>query len=218
MTLETPHHIEVQLVESLDELASVRDAWHKLLARALPGRDFFYRLEMLQALLPVHAAGRRSPFLLLAYEAGELVGALPLVLDRKPLSRMCVRVLNLWGDDGSALSVEGDIPLLGDAHRIMSAFRAALLGPLRPRFDVLVLGYLRGDAIALPALLATFPDAHFTPESLTAHHLELPADFALYRSTRNGSRLRELGRRRRKFESAHDVSLAGHFDAERRTT
>ena len=195
----------MQLVESLDQLAEIRDEWHTLLSQTLPGRDLFYRVDMLRAMAPVHAAGRRSPFVLLAREAGVLVGAMPLVLDRKPLSRAGVRVLSLWGGDGSALSVEGGLPVRGDPEHVVMAMHDALVGELRSRFDLLEFGYLRGDCVALPALRRIFATAEWAEEPLTSHHLQFTATFAEYRATRSGSRVRELGRLKRKLEAAHAV-------------
>jgi CelD/BcsL family acetyltransferase involved in cellulose biosynthesis len=202
--------LRIELVESLDALAVHADEWHRLLAAALPGRDFWYRLPMLRAMAPVHASGVRSPFLLLVWRAEQLVGALPLVLERKSWTRAGVRIARLWGGDGSALGVEGDVPVLGDSaeqSRIVRAMRDALRGPLRHRFDVLDLGYLRADSAALPALQREFADAEWTPENLTSHHLELTSSFQEYRAGRSSGRLRELGRLRRKLERAHETEF-----------
>nr|MCU0635378.1 hypothetical protein [Gemmatimonadaceae bacterium] len=48
--------IRIELLESLDALAVHADAWHALLEAAIPGRGFFYRVPMLRAMAPVHAA------------------------------------------------------------------------------------------------------------------------------------------------------------------
>ena len=198
--------VEVSLVESLDELAEPTGAWDALLDAALPGRGLFLRLAMLRATQGVHASGTRSPFILLARRAGALVGALPLVLDRKPTTRAGLRLLSLWGDDGSALGFEEDLPLLGDPASLLRAFRAALLGPLRDRFDVMRLGYLRADSRCLTALRDVFFDGEWSEEPLTAHTLDLSTSFEAYRATRSGSALRKLSQRRRKLHAAHEVT------------
>lgn len=200
--------LRVDLIESLDALEAHADAWHALLEAAIPGRSLFYRLPMLRAMAPVHAppqhaGGRRSPFFLLAWRGDTLVGGLPLVLEHKPLSRAGVRILRLWGGDGSSLGLEGDLPLMGDARAVLGAFDAALRDGLRHRYDLLVLGYLRGDAAAGAALRDAWPDATWTAEALTAHHIDLTAGFAAYRASRPASRLRELARRKRKLAEAH---------------
>jgi hypothetical protein len=207
--------IRVQLVESLAALAPHADAWTALLERAAPGRGFYYRPEALAAMAPIHApprhtGGRRSPFLLLAWRGEALVGALPLVLEQKPLHKIGLRRLLLWGGDGSAMGFEGELPLAGhDTERLATcrALRDALAGPLAGRFHRLELGYLRGDSPALPALRATFADGAWSDEPLVSHHAELADGLEAWRATRRSGRLRELGRLRRRLEAAHTVHM-----------
>lgn len=208
--------LRVELVESLDALAAHEAAWHGLLEAALPGRGFFYRLPMLRAMAPVHApaqhpGGRRSPFFLLAWRGEALVGGLPLVLERKRVTRAGVRRLLAWAGDGSAVGAETDVPMLGDAAargEIAAAFRHALLaGPGAGRFDLLDVQNFREDSPARPALEAAFADGRWQEEPFTSHHVALDGDFASYRAGRSGSRLRELGRLRRRLEGAHTVEI-----------
>lgn len=208
--------IRIQLLESLDALAPLADAWHALLEEAIPGRGFFYRVPMLQAMAPVHAAanhpgGRRSPFFLLAWRGEKLVGGLPLVLERKPLTRVALRRLLFWAGDGSAVGAEVDVPLRGDeAERteIVAALRQALTdGVAAGRFDVLDIENFREDSAALPLLRRTFGDGSWRTMPLTSHHVELAGGYPAYRASRSGSRIRELGRLRRKLEAAHRIEI-----------
>jgi CelD/BcsL family acetyltransferase involved in cellulose biosynthesis len=202
-----PSDIEVRVVRSLTELDAMQSEWDQFVDAALPGRSLFYHVELLRALAPVHLTGRRSLFVLLARRAGRLVGGLPLVLDRKSITRAGVRVLSLWASDGTALSLEGDVPVLGDPEPIVRAFRRALQGELRSAFDVLQLGYVRADSRALPALRSAFGDAVWSDEPLVAHTVQLPATLEAYRATRSGAQLRKLAQRRRKLATAHEVTL-----------
>ncbi len=202
--------IRIELVSSLNALAAHRDAYHDLLDEAIPGRGFFYRLEGLRALEPIHASGRRSPFFLLAWQGAALVGALPLVLERKAWTRAGVRRLRLWGGDGTLVGVEGEVPLRGaasDRALVASAWRDALTGPLGNRFDELELGYLRGDSASLPTLQSAFRDGTWSDEPLVSHVVELSTGEAQWRATRSHDRMRRIRSLRKRLEARGPVSV-----------
>jgi CelD/BcsL family acetyltransferase involved in cellulose biosynthesis len=210
-----PAPIRVETVTSLDRIAALDGQWSALLASAMPGRGFFLTLPRLRAMADVHASarhpgGHRSPYLLLAWRGEQLVGAFPLVREQKPITRAGVRRLLLWGGDGSALGAETEVPLLGTAEEaagVARAFRSALLDAPNGEFDVLELANLREDAASLPALKLAFADGRWTPESFESFHTDLSGSFEAYRATRNGGRIRELGRLRRRLEAQHALSI-----------
>lgn len=207
MSPTAAHAIRVELVESLDRLALVREPYEALLSSAAPGRAFFYRVDMLQAMEPAFASGRRSPFVLLAWRADTLCGVFPLVLERKPWSRAGLRRLALWGSDAGALGVEGDVPLAGNPQESMQAFAHALGGPLKRRFDLLDLRFLRADSASLPALRQAFTGARVEAEEMLAHRAVVPATLTEFRAPRSAGRLRELGRMERRLREAFEVEF-----------
>lgn len=197
--------VQISVIDSLDELDRIAEEWDRFVDAALPGRSLFYHAGLLRALAPVHLTGRRSLFVLTARRAGALVGAMPLVLEVKSITRAGVRILSLWASDGSALSLEGDIPVIGDPVPVLRAFRDALLGVYRDRFDVLQLGFVRADSRVLSALRTVFPEALWAHEPLVAHAVRLPTTLDAYRALRSSAQLRKLAQRQRKLASAHQT-------------
>jgi CelD/BcsL family acetyltransferase involved in cellulose biosynthesis len=207
--------VRIEVVRSLDHLEASSAQWSALIESAVPGRGFFFALPRLRAMASVHAAqrhpgGHRSPYLLLAWRDDALVGALPLVRERKPLTRGGIRRLMLWGGDGSALGAETDVPILGTNHEattVAHAFRTALCEVPGGDFDLMDLSGIREDSASLSALKAAFPDGSWSPEESECFHTDLSMGFEAYRATRSSGRIRELGRLRRRFEADHAVCI-----------
>jgi CelD/BcsL family acetyltransferase involved in cellulose biosynthesis len=212
-SVESSSPIRIELITSLGALTPHAKAYHELLDEALPGRAFFYRVESLAALAPVHAAGRRSLFLLFAWRGEQLVGALPLVLDRKSITRAGVRRLQLWGGDGTLLGVEGDVAVRGtfeERAQVVHAWREALTGPLANQFDELELNYLRGDSAVLGALQQSFRDGTWANEPLISHVIDLRMGVAQWKATRSRDRMRRIRSLRRRLEALGTVSIEEH--------
>lgn len=202
--------LRVDVIESLDQLVPLRDVYHDLLTESLSGRAFFYRIDQLRALASVHAGARRSLFMLLAWRGDALAGALPLVREKKSLSRAGVRRLILWGGDGTVMNIDGDIPLRGtdaECSETVHAFRDALAGPLANRYDEIEFGYLRGDARALPLLERAFHDGTWSTEPLQRYCVDLTCGAAAWRESRSRERMRNIGRLRRRLEELGAVAI-----------
>lgn len=201
--------LRIEHATSLERLSALGAQWQALLDRAIPGRDFFLRAESLAAFAPIHASpvhrgGVRTPCLLLAWRGEALVGAMPMVHERKALRKSGLRRLLLWGGERSALGAETEVPIRPDdpdPAGVAAAFRAALAGPLGRTFDLLELGNLREDGTSLPWLRQAFADGAWSDEPFAAYSCSLEQSFAAYRASRSGGRLREFGRLRRKLEA-----------------
>ncbi len=202
--------IRVDAVESFEQLERHRDAYHQLLDDTLSSRSFFFRVEQLRALAPIHAGARRSQFMLLAWRGDTLVGALPLVRETKSWTRAGVRRLMMWGGDGTVMNIEGEAALRGsdaECAATVSAFRSALAGPLAHRFDELELGYLRADSRAVPLLENAFGDGELTDEPLVSFAVHLDIGINEWRTTRSTLRMRRLRSMRRRLERLGTVSV-----------
>lgn len=200
----------MEVVESFNALRQHASPYHELLDASLPDRAFFYRVEQMSAMASIQAGARRSLFLLLAWRDDMLVGALPLVLEKKSWSRARVRRLTLWGGDGSVTGMEGDIPLRGsdaESARTVQAFRDALAGPLADRFDELELGYLRGDSPALPLLASVFEHSVWSDEALTSYSVDMQIGAAQWSASRSRDRIRRIKALKRRLEALGPVTV-----------
>lgn len=199
--------IRVELVESLDRLAAESAAYDALLASAAPGRSFFYRLDTMRAMAPVFAEGR-TPFFLLAWHGGQLIGIAPFTLERKPLSRAGVRRLSLWGSDGDVIGVEGELVIRAShVDACVHAFRDALAGPLARRFDVIDLRFFRESSPTLDALRRALVGATWFTEVVRAHQVDLDGTVEQYRATRSHGHMKKIAQLERRLAREHVVEL-----------
>lgn len=198
-----PADAELQ-VEWLDDFAQVRaraGALSRFTGRVgIPG--FFFEMERLELLWPFYRECRGELAWLWVQRAGECVALAPLQLERKDWVRGGARCLEPFGKVRGALSQWNTDWLIApgeDPVQVLSAIRAALVGPFASRWDLLELELLSDLDPVTQAMYAQWSDLPFRFDPAVSTALDLGGDFEAYATKFKSKFRREVEREHRKL-------------------
>jgi CelD/BcsL family acetyltransferase involved in cellulose biosynthesis len=195
--------LELSVVESRIEFEALAHEWESLLERARLASVF--ETHDWQYLWWKNYGDDRPLRLVTAKRSGELVGVLPLYIERQTVLRVPVRVLRLVGTGGDT-SPDDLGPLLapGHEHEVAEAFVDTILA--LPGWDVLLLSDMNPECAFTTTLAARARKSGlYTTESVSAKisFLDLPQSWDDWLKSLSGNRRYRIRSSRKQLNAAH---------------